>query len=1073
MSFTQRQSKIIECLKEFDPKISDVFKGGIEVLATNSSDKIAQSAHSLRESIYLLARLDEIKKSGKVKTMSKGKTRKQDLIKNLDPLKGAPENIYLLYDELTKDYLSYFATFAHHADFSDERKFRKKVCEFEILLEKIFRPHFEVIHDINKFLKIKKPTRQDFNELKILMSKNSSAYNHFFQNASSVWLSYLLKDGYFKNSSHITEINGDRKFVIWSPAAYLLKSASTEPNKVSKIILGIQIPKKPDERNPRLLEFFVMTAIEMPSQYGKLIVKRISKECWIKTPYPNYLDIPISQLMKKLADANLEHPTQLLAYALLDVKLGESYVTGGLIDDYKKIQDVKSIIDSFRYGEIIKKEIPYVFEKFPKSITLLLVCLVKKMIYLENCGKGDKKSKTDASIAWRSAIEDHIQNWQYDFRSQLLGKLGNLLISLGQKSIRMLKQVMKNISEINYPAFRRLELYVYWTFPKQFYKEINFVIEHNFNNYELHHEYFHLLQNVFGITSKKSRKKYLSFIEKGPDKKHLEFWELNKEQSGKDYVDLKIRLWKADKLKPVLKHLSKDEKKRFIDLIKEKRGFPHPDFHVYSSGIVTSQPVSELNDNLTLEQVFDFIKNYKTKALDFGAYDGTPKKFQDYVQNDSEKYSKSSLLCFELDSIFIYRFFDGIKNAVKQKNIVVWESVLSLCEKIIDSIKKNEFSELKKMCILNSMVMALEDGMGYCSIDFNLRDRVWHLLDNLIILAEVDSSLEDRYSQEDCNVIGISINTIDGNTFHAIIKYMVWCRNHLHQKCIFVPEVKELLSNYLEQKITVSISRQAVLGYHLRTLYYYDTEWIRSKLDNLFKNKNTNFSKAAWDGHLTNEIHNVIFQDLHEHYYTHVKKLNSPPLKDDSLWGYDKQVISHITLAYLLKFKNSTKLFYHMINNGHEKVLSHCAWYIGRILHDQKEKPNKSFDTNAFKKLWKNSKLTSNEELRMWVEYSPFNKKETLELLYNSLKESTESIRLLSFLVNELEPYAKTHAQLTLKCLDILVHKRANNPEFYVARDKLKSLLKILLKNKKTRQKTISLINYLGELGHNEYSELL
>ncbi len=250
MAFTKRQSKIIDYLEELDPKISDTFKGGIEVLKTNYSEKITQSAHSLREVIYLLTRLDEIKKLGKVRTMSNGNTRKQDLIKNLDPAKGAPDDAYVLYDELVKEKLKWFSIVAHHSEFPDERKFRKRVEEFEILLEKIFKPHFEVIDEINKILKKKRPSKQDFDNLKKLISRNSSAYNYFFQNASSVWLSYLLKSDYLKNPSHIIEVNGEKRYALWPPANYIWKSASEKPKEVSKIILSIKIPKKFDERNP-------------------------------------------------------------------------------------------------------------------------------------------------------------------------------------------------------------------------------------------------------------------------------------------------------------------------------------------------------------------------------------------------------------------------------------------------------------------------------------------------------------------------------------------------------------------------------------------------------------------------------------------------------------------------------------------------------------------------------------------------------------------------------------------------------------------------------------------------------
>lgn len=191
MKFTKRQTRIFEILQEFDLKIANSFKGGIEILNGNNPEKIVHSAHSLREVIYMLSRLDEIKKFGRVKITSKGETRKQGLIKNLDPMKNAPEEAYVLYDELN-DKSHWFAIVAHHSEFPSERKFRKKLEEFEIfLLEKIFKPHFDVINEIDEILNTKLPSKKNFNRIKELMSRDSSAYNHFFQNADAKWLPFL------------------------------------------------------------------------------------------------------------------------------------------------------------------------------------------------------------------------------------------------------------------------------------------------------------------------------------------------------------------------------------------------------------------------------------------------------------------------------------------------------------------------------------------------------------------------------------------------------------------------------------------------------------------------------------------------------------------------------------------------------------------------------------------------------------------------------------------------------------------------------------------------------------------
>jgi len=955
MTLTEKQIRIFERLEELDSKIAETYKGGIEVLETNYSEKITQSAHSLREVIYLLTRLDEIKKLGRVKTMSQGKTRKQDLIKNLDPVKGAPEDAYVLYDELVEDKLKWFSIVAHHSEFPAEKKFKKKVDEFDTLLEKIFKPHFEVIDEINKILDIKKPTKKDFNNLKQSISRNSSAYNYFFQNANAEWLPFLLKDRYLKDPPHITEVDGERRFSIWPPATYLWKASSKKPKEVSEIILNFKIPKKEDERNPWLLDYFIKAAINMPPKYGKLIAEKIYKEKWIRVTYHNYLDRPISELMKKLGDAGLEKETVMLARSLLDIKLGEEYVTGGIIEEYKKRRDVKPIVDSFWYGELLKKEIPYVFEKFPKSITELLIDLVTKMIYLENVGRQNKKSKTDASVGWRPAIEDHEQNWEHDFRSQLLGKLGNFLIDLGKKSILLLKQVLKETAKINYPAFRRLELYVYWNYPRHFKKEIDKAIEQCFGNYELHHEYVHLLKNTFQLASEKTRKKYLSFIEKGPDKEHIEFWKQQSENQQPGFVDLKIRYWKSDKLNPIIDHLTDDEKEKFGDLIKTDLEFPS-DFHVYTSGVKRSEPITELEDDLSPDDVFKFIKSYKPKELDFGYHDGTAEKFQEYVNKNPETYSKLALRSLDLPSVFIHNFFRGIEKSVKEKKKIDWKPILALCKRIIDSIKKGKYGKQNEFNILNSIASLLDEGLGSDTIDFIFRNETWDLLNSLTTLEEVDDSWEQSYPREDFGAYGISINTVNGLTFHAVMKYAIWCEKHLKEKRIFVPEVKKLISNYLEQKIPITISKQAVLGYYLATLYYYDKNWIRARLSNLFKNQNEIFSRAAWDGYLIGRVYGDVFRDLIEQYNIHIKKLNSPSLKDDRLLDSDEQVIHHLTSAYLSKIKDSEKLFDYMLNHSHEKVLSHCAWHIGRILKNQKDKPIKSFDAQAFKKLWQNSK---------------------------------------------------------------------------------------------------------------------
>lgn len=1076
MPLTENQQRIFELLEGLDPKIAETYKGGILVLNQEYPEKITQSAHSIREVIYLLSRLDEIKKLGKVKTRSEGSTRKKDLIKNLDPVQIAPEDIYILYDELTKDKLSYFAMVAHHSEFPNEKKYRKKLEEFEILIQKVLKPHFDVIAEINETLKIERPTKNDFEKMKHLIARNSSSYNYFFQNASANWLSFLVKGNYIKNPPHVIKDEKGIRFAPWPLAHYLWKISSQKPKEILRIILNFHIPKKENERNPWLLDYFVKAAINMPPKYSKFLALKIYKEKWTNISYHNYLDKPISQLMIKLADAGYENEVILLARCLLDVKMGEPYVTGGILEDYKTVRAVKPVIDDYFYGELLKNEIPYIFHKFPNSVIRLLIDLVTKMIYLENVGRGDKKSKTDASVGWRPAIEDHEQNLDLDFRSKLLGQLNNFMIELGKKSIPSLKQILKNLAKIDYPAFRRLELGVYWNYPKNFKKEVNIAIEKYFNIYELHHEYFHLLKNTFQFASKETRKKYLLYVERGPREELLELWKKQAEQQEPGFLDFKMRFWKLTKLKPIINNLTGSEKKQFTGIIDKEVELPHPDFNIHTSGMKRIEPISELKDGLSPADVFQFMKNYKPKKLDFEHYDGTSEKFLEYVKNDPESYSKLASKLENFSPDFIHKFLDGIKNAINQKKNPNWKQVLSLCSKIIDSIKKGKYGEQKEINLLDSIASLLEQGIGSDSIDFAFRDQVWKLLKALTIMENTDDSWEGRYPGEDWDAFGISINTTNGISFHAILKYAIWCNSHLKKnKQVFVPEVKEILSDYLDKKLPNTISRQAVIGHHLPTLYYFDKEWIRQELSKLFKNENEILSRAAWDGYLVGNVYRDIFGDLTDAYDKHLKKLNKPPFKNGQLWEFDRRVIQHITLAYLFRYDKATKLFSYMIDHSHERALAHCAWYIGTLLREQKIKPSKFFDSEAFRKIWKNSKLTSNEELRTWLEYSPFDKNETIQLLLKSLEKSTKSIKFLSLIVEQLGSYAEKYPQLTVKCLELIIHGISDDPEIYMSSENLKKVFQILLNsmNKTAKKKTISLINYLGELNHNEYRDLL
>lgn len=1079
MTITKKQKKLADVLESFAPKIAKTYLGGIKVLENKYDEKLSQSAHSFREVIDEIRDNKEFKKLGRQKKKKEKIKPIKKLAKNLDPLGETPESMHYLYDDLWNKYREYFLGIAHHGKFPEEKQFRKKVQEFETLLGQIVRPHFEVIKDMDKIFSKKTPTKKEFKEMKPLIARNLSSYNYFFQNASSDWFAFANKNKYFDKPKHVIKDSKGIRYPVWFQGNYLARVARKKPKEVSRIILNFKMPKQRGDRNPWILDDFIKAALAMDPKYGRKIATKISKEHWMDNQYQIVLEKTISELMMKLAEANCEKEAILLANSLLDVTLGQSYAKGGILEKYEMVKDVKPVLDSYWYEQLLLKEIQTLYDKFPYSIIELLIDLVNLTIYLENKGRNHPKTKEDASAGWRPAIEPHEQNWERDFRSELVGTLGGLLVNEGQRSIPSLKKELQLIKKKVYPVFRRLELHVYRQFPKQFKKEIEKAIINCFNDWNLHHEYYHLLKATFPNLPKPIQRKYLALVEKGPEKDLLDLWKAKTEYEKPGYVKLRLQGWKSGKLEPIHKFLTGKDKENYEKLIAAAGQHPFPDLHAHFSGVKMSQPVTDLKDYQSSDEVISFVKSHKEEEKSFGFHDGTADKFQELVKKNPEEYINRIDELRTAKPIFHYKFLRGLDSSLKEDKNFEWKNVLEFCDYIIDLTKKNKYKSPNGYNTLVSIANLLGTGLRNNSIKFQLRKETWKILESLNALVEKDlSPKEEDYPAEPWDAYGTSINSSDGQTLHAIMAYALWCSKHLKTdtKGVFVPEVKKIFSDYLDEKLTNTISRHAVLGINLQNLFHLDTDWTRTKLSNLFHHKQKPLCKAAWDSYLLNNVHGFVFRQITKEYMIHIKKLDAPQFREsDQLMDFDKQVIQHATTAYLFKIKEAEPLFNALLNKSHEKVLAHCSWVIGRILKDLKEKPSPYFDLNAMKKLWVDSKLTGNEETTWWFEESPFSRSETIKLLLKSLKKTKGKLKFPSLIVKKLDSYAKTHPVQTVECLDLIIRNNSQDSEAHLIRGELRKVLEVLMKskNKNAITKTRRLIHYLGEINYNEYKDLL
>lgn len=1082
MVISEKQKNVSELLANYDPNARDVYLGALSVLDQDHLERIPQSAHSIREMLNIITRNVKFRlTTPSKKDKPKNDSHKKKLIQLVDPLGGPPEELQYQFDIL-EEYKEWFLGVSHHGKHATEKQFRNKLDKLESILLQIMRPHFDVITEIDDILRDEKPSNISFNKLKPLLARNVSAFDHFFTHASGDWLDILEKKGYFSKPPPIIKVQQGIRFPLWSASRYLSRIASEKPEKVLKIILKHKIPSR-NERNWIILEDFINAATDMPPKLAVKIAERISKEKWADIPFYNHLDEPITELMLNLADAGYGKQAVNLAAALLDVRQGEPRAISSIFEEYSLIRDVTTVIDTYWYEEIVKNKIPKLAEKYSGLTIQLLASLLNRIISLENSGRNLQDTTEDISTVWRPSIENHEQNNDRDFRSLLVGVLADTLVEEGVHSIPKLKKHLTVVEKIPYSLFRRIELYVYRKFPKHFKHDIEFNVIKCFNKSSLKHEYYHLVKETFPQWSKKTRRQFLKMIGDGPPQEKIDYWKEEESAYGNNLVDVRTKYWKVLKLEPVNRFLNGKQKQDYDAMIKEVGAPEFPDFDAYHYGARMVEPVTDLADGLSEDDVFSFLRSHVVKGDDYDSWvtDGSKDKFQEYVEKEPLKYSKRADELLSVDSIFSVSFLSGLEKSVKAEKEIDWKTSTSFCKQILDLTNSGKYVSPKGYDILRHISSFLESGLQNktYSLPFNLRDDIWQILLLLVKVRNEEPTWEENYPDKNWDSYGISRNTASGSTFHTIFHYAIWVHNNLKKvnkvKSEFAPEVKNLIRDYFEEKITNTISRHAVLGFQFPNLYYFDKAFALDNKSKIFSSNNEKLDRAAWDSYILNNVHHYVFKEVIDRYSIHVSRLKTPEVIDSRLSKFDDRVVEHVILAYLHKFEESNTLFEEILNTKNNMVLSHASWFVGLILKNYKEKPNKSLDLDRVRQVWLKSTLVNYGHMGWWFMNSPFSKNETIDLFLKSLKKTNGKIDFAYGVQEELESFAKSHPVKTVMCLELLFKSDEDTLSIHVGRDSTKKILKTILESKNTKavNKARFLIHYLGTLGFNEYKELL
>ncbi len=1021
-------------------------------------DRISQSAHSMRETMNVTLRHPKIMSS------ASGLTFKTKVQKISDPQTNLPDFLQFTYRQLT-DLHAWFTNVSHHGHSPSEQEYLTKVEEFTSLMRHILTPHYEVIQEIDEFIKKSSPDKNDLEKLEFLMSKNTQSYNYFFTHANENWLEVLIADGkYFKNIPQVIKKQNSYSFPFWPESYYLERVASEKSELVAEIILQTPTPKKVLEKNSTVLRNFVGAALKMPPKLGKLIGEKAIQEKWHDGVMMSILDRELADLMIKLVESEFETSLQLCDF-LLDVTLIDSGIPDMISSNSRK--DVRSIIDRYAYETILKENIPVLYEKNHDAVIQILAKKLSKANWLANKTSHDPKKdpNQDISFVWRPAIEEHEQNYDFDIRSHLVATIRRTLEKSERAGIDSLKKSLNVLAEQNYYIFRRLELYFIGKYPSEFIEEVNRLSVEYFEKGSFRHEYYHMLKNGFPHLKSENKKIILDVISKGPN--------FDKFSGNQEEFEVYKKHWRIEKLSPIIEHLP-ELQEEYDSLVKQYGRSNLTEFVSYHESFSQIKESSDLTEDMTVEQVIEFLKQYKIPEGIFLEEDGTGRTFKEYVEKNPEEYSKHATELIVCPGVVHFRFLDGLSK-IKNKKLD-WDAILTFCEHVIITSPPREIQMLD--LILDYFGDLLQNNLLHneTTIPFTFRDRIWKILNKAIEIAPPDTIWSENYPDKNWDAMGISINSSIGRLSHALMQYAVWCYHGLKKSgstpTELVPEVKILLESMLNQEQKQSISIHAVLGHNFYNLLALDDEWTKSKINLIFTHnkQHVKAGNASWEAYTFQQLYQKSFNALFDEYLYRIE--NYGKRADTSLNDSQQRFAQQIGLVYLHNLNRSDELFEYFLEKSDPQSLEDYLAWIGRALKDWKGETSPKMNIS---KLLSYSKIKSNPSAG-WLFLNPLmSRSERIKLLNSILDKTKGKISPIYWVPEELETFAEEYPLQTIESVGKMIKHYQTEREMYTMLRHFENVFPLILetKHESAIEKMKEIINFLGSLGYEEFRKFL
>jgi hypothetical protein len=778
------------------------------------------------------------------------------------------------------------------------------------------------------------------------ISKGVANYNYFFQRLSSPeWIQPLRENGYFGQPPEPIEDDDGIRIPSWLPSQYLARVAAHAPSQVTDVIVSISTD------NELIHEDFAEAATAVPGPCARRIAKREAK--WLHRKRHLYVGMPLKHalLIRHLAEEGEVDAAFSLARELFRARRRDVSGLG---------KELEAKFSEWFYSEAIDEAAPALLAAAPEPSMVFLIQLLSQIATQEQTfGSG---WTADYFRVWRPRLEDD-ERRRESVEQSILSVTRDAAVAIREQTLLSTDRLLDLLLAKDSRTFHRLACHALAAPPPADPGELRRVLLTHaaFFEGEPSPEYRELLRSSFRGLHNADRRKILDWIDIGPPQDSS----LLAQPVEGGERDERAAIWGIQRLEVIRDDLPPRWRTRYAALV-QKHG-EHSfgtSFEVHVSGGPTSPMNLDAMRKLSDKDLLEMLATYRGEHRWMGpSVDGLARVFTALAEEDPMRVSRLAPALAQLRPTFVSGALNGIEQSLRKGLVVDWPQLADLIEAVIDRADDQpaDFARDENLgrwqwvrkSIADVLVLAFQG--GECEAPWDLRSRLWAVLEVLTSDPEPDRAYEEKYGGTNMDPATLALNTIRGRALQSVVNYAVWVKRNIAHATEPVaspisemPEAQRVLELHLDVSRDDSYAVRSVYGQYLAWIIDVDEKWAAGLVPRIFPRGRDleSLRSSAWEAYLVwCPTSDACFRVLCDEYAWASREAESPPqwTWQGSMESPRVHLAQHLLAYYargLIEIADSDGLLRSFFAEASSEVRSRALAVVGGVISNATDIPS-------------------------------------------------------------------------------------------------------------------------------------